>query len=543
MLFHFILFPLFLLAIASSGYLFSYLSCKIMRVSNGIADDLSLQGILGLAFIGFLGVCFNFFLPLTSPVFFVALGICIVLGAMIMIKERSRWWPVDMFWMAAISTMLAPLAGSMSPGYDGGLYHLPHQLWLRTEPIVFGLANLHGRFGFGSLYEYICAPLWIGNQFTLLSYVQTSFLALFLLFLIRQARGSRGRHLYLLLGIAVTLLVLHGYVQLNYTHTDIPAGFTFVIAFIYGHFLVSREQAVHRDEWRVFLMVSLSAVFYKLPAVLVMLWGFFILVHRVYVKKDSMYEFFLGSTIPIVFLGVFLIKNIVTTGCVSYPIDASCLDVPWAATKNAINDANWITAWARHPRTGLTSLENSRWIFGWWFPNYLGFLGKWLFSGLVVGIAYSGIALRTRFRTIKFADICIIYADIVIVMAFLLWFVKAPNPRFGIGVLILFFPVLLLFVLANDQVLTGIRRNALKIMVIVAVAMFGLRAGSPLKRVTLGNAFSFVPLSVPSIKVKKDSVYGVRPLKGDQCGLVPGCSPHDRPPKSTLYGRSAFIIE
>lgn len=543
MLFHFILFPLFLLAIASSGYLFSYLSCKVMRVSNGIAVDLSLQGILGLAFIGFLGVSFNFFLPLTSPVFFVALGICIVLGAMIMIKERSRLWPFDIFWMACISIMLAPLAGSMEPGYDGGLYHLPHQLWLRTEPIIFGIANLHGRFGFGSLYEYISAPLWINDQFTMLSYLQTSFFAYFVLFLIKQATsGSRGRHLYLLVGVAVTLLILHGYIELNYTCNDIPAGFTLAIAFIYGHFLLSREQAVQRDEWALFLMVSLSAIFYKLSAVLVILWVFFVLVYRVYVKRDFMYDFILGSTIPIVFLVVFLIKNIVATGCLLYPVAASCIDVPWTAAKNAIEAANWITAWARHPINDLGSLENGRWFFGWWFPTYLIFLVKLLFSGLVVGVSYGGIALKTRFKSAKLDDIRLISANIFILMAFLLWFVKAPTPRFGIGIFILFFPVLLLFLVGNDQVLTENTEKALKIVVMIAVMMFALRAGSPWKRISLGNAISFVPLTVESIEVKIDSVYGVRPVIEDQCWLVPDCSPEDRPPKSTLYGRSAFII-
>jgi hypothetical protein len=75
------------------------------------------------------------------------------------------------------------------------------------------------------------------------------------------------------------------------------------------------------------------------------------------------------------------------------------------------------------------------------------------------------------------------------------------------------------------------------------VMMFAFRAGSPWKRISFENAVSFVPLTVESMEVKTDSVYGVRPGIGDQCWLVPDCSPEDRPPKSTLYGRSAFIFK
>ena len=52
----------------------------------------------------------------------------------------------------------------MDPGYDAGLYHVTHQKIIREEKIVFGIANLHNVLGFASFYEYLSAPLWVGNN-------------------------------------------------------------------------------------------------------------------------------------------------------------------------------------------------------------------------------------------------------------------------------------------------------------------------------------------------------------------------------------------
>ena len=316
MIYHFILFPLFLLAIISLGAFFSYLLAEVMHLHEGIIDDLSIQGIVGLFFLGMVGVVFNFFLPLASQVFLGMIGTCIVAGGIILIKEKVRFLASDIFVFVLISVILAPLAGVLAPGYDGGLYHLPQQLWLRNESIVVGLANLHGRFGFGSLYEYISAPLWIKEQFTMLSYLQVSFLVYFLFFLIKQVRISRGTHLILLLGVTVNLALFSGYLNLVYTLTDIPSGLIFSSAFIYGHWLLFREEVVQRGEWTVFAILLLSAVFYKLSAAILIFWMIFVLLYRISSTKDSVREYILGLAIPIGLLLIFLLKNIIITGCV-----------------------------------------------------------------------------------------------------------------------------------------------------------------------------------------------------------------------------------
>ena len=71
----------------------------------------------------------------------------------------------------------------MKAGYDGGLYHLPHQAIIRENKIIFGLFNLHERFGIISIYGYISSILWLKNNLLLLSYLQGFFYLFLFIFI------------------------------------------------------------------------------------------------------------------------------------------------------------------------------------------------------------------------------------------------------------------------------------------------------------------------------------------------------------------------
>ncbi len=541
MLLHLIGFPLFLLIIISLGELFSNILSKTMQLNHALTDNFGLKGILGLFFLGMLGVIFHFFLPLTSLIFRCTVIVCIVAGCFILIKTRCSVTKLDIVSGVVISTILAPLAGSMGPGYDGGLYHLPHQLWLRNESIVIGLANLHGRFGFNSLYEYISASLWVKEQFLLLSYLQLSFVVYFLLFLIKQTRLTSNTHLALLFGITINLALFNKYINTAYTYTDLPAGFVFAITFIYGHWLLYKDQPVLRGEWTIFSILLLSAIFYKISTALLLIWFVFVIFYRICMKNDSVRECLLGGAIPAGFFLIWLLRNVATTGCLLYPESASCLDVPWSAKSHAANNAKWVTAWARHPGSGLSSLQDSSWFLNWWLPNHHIFIKKLVSTGLFIGFLYGGIALRARFAIIKILDMRFIAATGFVLGAFMFWFWKAPTPRFGIGVFILFFPVLFLFLHGKTTEASENIKKYMQAIVIVGVVIFICRFGVPWKILSLDNALTINRLTVGKPKVKSDSVYGFRPIKGDQCWLIPECSPEwDRPPKSSWLGKNIF---
>ena len=50
-------------------------------------------------------------------------------------------------------------------GWDTGLYHLPHQLMLREQTIVFGATNLNLWFGWSGLLEYVASLFWLKENY------------------------------------------------------------------------------------------------------------------------------------------------------------------------------------------------------------------------------------------------------------------------------------------------------------------------------------------------------------------------------------------
>ncbi|WP_148288133.1 LIC_10190 family membrane protein [Prochlorothrix hollandica] len=402
MIFNIIFFPLFILAFVSLGSFFFEVIVKFTANNKPINQiDLGLTGFLGLFFTGLLNLTFNFFAPLNSPILLILIFIGIVLGVKILVEKRDFSQSLRFNSLFAVSVILAPLAGTMGVGYDGGLYHLPHQLWLRNESIVIGLANFHGRFGFGSLLEYISSPLWLGNNFILLSYLQVSFLVFFSAFLINQVIDFQGRSLTLSIGIIVSLLSLplRDYVLQGYTYTDLPAGISFASTFLYGWTILNKQNQVFRNEYLLLFILGLSAFFYKSSCVLIALWCLFVVMYRIFYHKkgDTLYECINAARLPLFILAIWIFKNLIMTGCLLYPASSSCLNLDWSSYSNALNDSNWITAWARHPSSGLYSLEDSSWFLSWWLPHYSNLIKRLTVSGLIVGLFY--LLIHPDFRS------------------------------------------------------------------------------------------------------------------------------------------------
>ena len=50
-------------------------------------------------------------------------------------------------------------------------YHLNNQNWLRESNLIIGFVNIFWAFGMSSIYEYLSAILWNGNNFQFLTYL------------------------------------------------------------------------------------------------------------------------------------------------------------------------------------------------------------------------------------------------------------------------------------------------------------------------------------------------------------------------------------
>jgi hypothetical protein len=127
-------------------------------------------------------------------------------------------------------------------------------------------------------------------------------------------------------------------------------------------------------------------------------------------------------------------------------------------------------------------------------------------------------------------------AALVIFASLALWFFKAPDPRFGVGVFILAAPVAAVLVFGVPVSSGG---TLLRNIHIAALAILVMAIGV-IKGIASGNLMTFDLLSVPAPEVIAQSPFGVRPKEGDQCWLVGHCAPYDRTAPVVRFGYRLF---
>ena len=107
---------------------------------------------------------FNFFLPIKSTTYLI-----IIISFLLLFFNLFSLKKYKFNGQNVINHLIIPVFLSISTygtGFhgDAAAYHLNAQLWLREEPIVFGLSNITWTYGYQSIFEYISSLFWIENN-------------------------------------------------------------------------------------------------------------------------------------------------------------------------------------------------------------------------------------------------------------------------------------------------------------------------------------------------------------------------------------------
>jgi len=474
--------------------------------------------------LGFTAVVFNFFAGVNSPLFYLIIFAITLSGATRLRRSDLKTIP-QFIWLGLI---LAPFAANMPPGIDAGLYHLPHQLWIRDEKIAFGLANFNTRFGFSSLSEYILAPLWIGEQFKLLSYTAATHFLILLLFLGWLAQSSNARTAAVAAITLVALIFNSKYFVIGYTSTDTPCGILFAITFFYGFFLLCEETLVERKQLTILFLCAVFTLACKVSGAVIFLWVLFIILSLLRARRIAWPLLLQTSILPAFLTLIWLIQGVIVSGCLIYPVASSCLSVPWAATKAAFNNSIVITAWAQQRATNLQPFWDWSWFFNWWWPHHWPFCLYQITTVVFIAGIYR---YYCRKELSKRPDITL-PALIFTLLCLGIWFIKSPGPRFGIGVFIIL-PAVIAINIFGFRRLPLINFRAMQqksmlstlggmLVVALAVKLVIVDAAGGRNRAYL----HFTMPSVPAMPTMPNANFGVAPLPvgNEQCWLAKYCS-------------------
>jgi hypothetical protein len=110
---------------------------------------------IGVTVISFISLLLNFFFPLT-PIINSILYLAIIFIFAIKAKFTLNKKHINFLLISSFITFLLIIYSSVNRP-DAGLYHLPYISIINENKIIFGLNNIHFRFGHVSILQYLSA--------------------------------------------------------------------------------------------------------------------------------------------------------------------------------------------------------------------------------------------------------------------------------------------------------------------------------------------------------------------------------------------------
>jgi len=413
------------------GYIFN-------KHNNNNIINLSNDLIYGLILISFITLLINFFFPLNS----VINSLILILPLLIIFKNLKIYFSLNFLKFVIFNSIIVFLLVAKSNIYrpDAILYHLPYINVLNEEKIIFGLSNLHFRFAHISIIQYFSAffnNFIFGNKGIIFStaIIASSVIINFLAHSINYLKAKKfDFHFFYLFFI----LIFIAYKMNRYGEygNDAPTHFLFF-------FLISEIIQSFDDKKMSFNANSfILAIFIILNKITM---AFAILLPFIFLKKKDLFKILVipKSYFAIIFLSLWILKNIIISGCAIYPVSQLCFqDLEWSninQTKNVSEENEaWTKAWPNFKNiNNISQAEYSKgfnWV-GTWSKTHLIKIIKILSPYFLLLIfIYLFIHIKLKNKNIMRDDThgkkYLILTMLMIVFS-IVWFLKVPVYRYG----------------------------------------------------------------------------------------------------------------
>ena len=407
------------------------------------------QSIFGIIFISFLGVIINFFVPINKLVGTIFLLLGIILFVIFFLKNNYKREILKYISLSAFIVLLLTFSSNVNRP-DAGLYHLPFISILNEEKIIIGLANINFRFGTNSIIQYLSAfynnylfntaNITIPAGLIFSNYIIFNYKKIF--FNLKEANYKTSIILF-------CLLLFSFYSFNNYTKygNDVPAHiFYFIITILL-------LEANNNYSSNLFFKISYLSIFlFAIKAFMFLALLFPILIFTVIKNKKDLIinkNFLIIS----IFILSWLIKSLLTSGCLIYPVSQTCIkNFKIYDHEKTILESRSGEAWAKDWINQSKNNEKLDFIdynknFNWtktWSKNHLLIIYEKTIP-FIIFLFILSIIFAVKYYIIRKKIIINdksknfnIYSLFLISFIFaLVWFIKFPLYRYGLSFIII----------------------------------------------------------------------------------------------------------
>jgi len=314
------------------------------------------------------------------------------------------------------------------------------------DPLPFGLANLHDRFGFNSLWFMSASILYFNPSSPFV--INGVLFFLFLCYLLQQvillSNNKKLRYLvFLPIGFAFILLYSNYFFSKsifgNNLFTSPATDFASTILFCYlmFSFILSVFNKVKEISFRFVLFAGLL-VMVKLTYLPVFI---FLIIYILWQKRKNHITELVKDRFVILTLlsfAIWIVRSVFLSGCLVFPVGITCLShLPWSIpVKQVVIVSESILHWAQSPGFHDPLFYSK---FNWlpyWISNTLHHL--YMYQIFYILIIFVFLGIYTTFfvptfngdaekkLTIKIQILCMF----LFVFAYVYWFILGPDIRF-----------------------------------------------------------------------------------------------------------------
>ena len=420
-------------------------------------DNLSRIFIYSLIFVSFLSLTLNFFIPLTKNIN----SVFLIFSFIISYYYRSYFLNLKYFIFIIIISLIVFLLITKSNTFrpDAGLYHFPYTSILNNEKIIFGLSNFHYRFGHISIIQYTSAffnnHIFSSNGIIfpialLYASIVVNFFSQIRNYLIKK---NYNFHFFFLVSTLIYILgKMHRYSEFG---NDTPSHILFL--FLLSEIL--RNNFNHKlTDIRNFFLLAAFIIMNKIFFILSILLPLIFLS-----KKNYKKIIFNGKSLFIfIFFLMWIVKSTIVSGCAIYPIKPTCFDnLAWTNINQVqiVSNENeaWAKSWPGYDDTkGAISHsdynKNFNWLKTWLkFNGYKSF--KIILTYLIILFLIGLLIYKKNYKSDFFINTHKIYIKLItliLITGISIWFLKAPDYRYGAGYIVGFLSIIFSIIISNN---------------------------------------------------------------------------------------------
>ena len=427
-------------------------------------------------------------------------------------------------------------SSNINLAYDAGLYHLNHQKWLQADKIIFGLSNNHNRFGYSSIIEYLNVNFWLNDNFILLHFTNLIFIVVFfqIIYILLFSKHFK---------FAISILIYgfldnfgfnggkNGFIEVeSIAKQDSPFAVIFIISTYVLYKLYLDKSIIPKEKLLMIFLLTIFSVELRLLGFINVVFFFIVLIYK-YKFRKSLLIIFKDNFLISLFGISFVIKNLITSSCMFYPVKITCFDfLPWStgnySSPGAENDA------LVDFHIAMTSENYSYWFREWMTKEVNNTVFKNASITFLILLFY---LLFHRFKNNEKYNPASIFLLGYCIFSLIILIVTSPSIRFAVGIILSF--VFYLSVVFESKTI-----KTRKYKVLLPTIFYFISLGLVPQT---NNYFSLIEnfsdtelrnIEVPEIEYSVNNIgYGVIPKSGDQCWINLECVRNKNVTKGDYY--------